>query len=691
MNYITKNSEIVNREISWLSFNERVLQEAADKAVPIMERFRFLGIFSNNRDEFFKVRVASIKRIIEFEKGTASKVLGTDPFKLLNQIQKIVIEQQNMFNAIYVDLVKECAQHNVFIINETKVRKEHEEFLITFFNDHVLPELSPIMLNNLEEFPDLKDKSTYLVIKLSKAGTQKKEYALMEVPVGDIPRFIILPEIGEKKFIILLDDVIRHNLCKVFSIFEYDTYEAHAIKITRDAELDIDNDVSKSLLEKIAKGVSGRKIGQAVRFVYDREIPTDVLDYLIDKMELDSYDHIIQGERYHNFKDFIQIPNIGGKSLEYPPTPSLFHPLIKDNDDILSAIDKRDVFLHVPYHDFTDYIKLLRQASIDPNVVSVKITIYRVARDSKVISALINAAMNGKSVTAIFELQARFDEESNIYWSKRLQEVGGKVVYGVPGLKVHSKLTLITKKTELGDKNYAVIGTGNFHEGNAKTYCDAFLITANKKITSEVRKVFTFFENTYRGFKYKHLLVSPLYQRRKLVSLIDQEIKNHKNGKPAYIILKLNNLVDIDMINKLYQANNAGVEITLIVRGICSLIPGVKGMSENINVISIVDKYLEHARFFIFCNAGDELIYISSADWMTRNLDFRVETSVPVYDPEIKKEIKTIINIQLNDNTKARIINQYQNNKYKKRRNGGKSFISQQETYKYYQNKLQKS
>ncbi|MBN2519201.1 MAG: polyphosphate kinase 1 [Bacteroidales bacterium] len=690
MNYSSGNNKIINREISWLSFNERVLQEAADKSVPLIERFRFLGIFSNNRDEFFKVRVASIKRTIEFEKAQAYKILDADPIKLLNQIQKIVIQQQNKFDEIYNELKEECEKHNVYIINEKQVPDKHKNYLRKYFINHVLPELSPIMLKYVESFPDLKDKSIYLAIKLIKTGTDKHEYVLMEVPVENLSRFVILPQIGDKKYIILLDDVIRYNLPKVFSIFDYDLFEAYTIKITRDAELDIDNDVSKSLLEKIAKGVSGRKKAEAVRFVYDKDIPTDLLDYLIDKMELDSYDHIIQGERYHNFKDFMDFPNLGDKSLEYEPTPSLQHHLIKDSDDILSIIDKRDVFLHVPYHNFANYIKMLRQAAIDPTVVSIKITIYRVARNSKVINALISAARNGKSITAVFELQARFDEESNIYWSRKIQEVGGKVIFGVPGLKVHSKLTLITRKGEEKDLNYAVIGTGNFHEGNARTYCDTFLITSNKKITSEVQKVFIFFENTYRSFKYKHLLVSPLYQRRKLSALIDQEIKNLQNGKPAFIILKLNNLVDKELIEKLYQANNAGIKITIIIRGVCCLIPGIKGRSDNINVISIVGKYLEHTRFFIFCNGGDELIYLSSADWMPRNLDFRVETSVPLYDPEIKKEIMDIVNIQLKDNTKARMINKLQNNKYVTKGRSRKKFDSQIETYKYYQNKLHK-
>jgi len=688
---ISRPKTIINREISWLSFNERVLQEAADKTVPLTERFRFLGIFSNNRDEFFKVRVASIKRTIEFERAKAKSILGVEPIKLMNQIQKIVLKQQKEFNRIYAELIEELKTHDIYMINENMIRKEHIPFLEKYFEEKVLPELGPIMINNIINFPYLKDKSIYLAVKCINNNLKNVEYALIEVPADKIGRFTILPPIGNKKYIMMLDDVIRYFLPKVFTTLNFDEYQANIIKITRDAELDIDNDISISLLEKIQKSVTERKRGQAVRFVYDKDIPTDLLDYLIDKMGLDSYDHLIQGMRYHNFKDFMKFPNLGDASLEYSPTPPLPHPLLKNKNDILSVIDKRDVLLHVPYQDFGHYIKLLRQSAIEPTVVSIKTSIYRVTRDSKVMSALINAARNGKSVTACFELQARFDEEMNIFWSKKLEEAGGNVIFGVPGLKVHSKITIITRKIEGKDKDYAVIGTGNFHEGNAKVYGDAFLITSNKKITSEVRKIFNFFVNTYRSFKYKSLLVSPLYQRRKLYQLIDQEIKNHSLGKPAYIILKLNNLVDKEMINKLYQANKSGIKITLIIRGICSLIPGIKGLSDNIKIISIVDKFLEHNRFFIFCNGGDELIYISSADWMTRNLDFRVEASAPIFDPEIKKEIKDIINIQLKDNTKARIINRVQNNRYKTRGRIKNPFNSQAETYNYYQQKLNNS
>ena len=681
--------KIINREISWLSFNHRVLQEAADKTVPIIERFRFLGIFSNNRDEFFKVRVATIKRTLEFEKG-AKEILGADPVKLLNRIQRITKEQQTEFNKIFSELIKELNEHNIYLINENQVnKKEHKDFIEKFFEEKVLFELSPIMLNNVESFPSLKDKSIYLAIMLSKKGSKRKEVALIEVPVGVLPRFIELPPVNEKKYLIILDDIIRYNLPKIFVNFNYDTFEAYTIKITRDAELDIDNDISKSLLEKIQKGVSARKKGQPVRFVYDKDLPKSFLKYLLDKMDLDENDNINEGERYHNFKDFMAFPNLGDKSLEYNPTPPLKNPLIKDSYDIFSILDNKDILLHVPYQNFYNLIRLLRQASIDPDVKSIEITLYRVAKNSKVVNALINALRNGKSVTVIFELQARFDEETNIYWSKRLEEEGARVIFGAPGLKVHAKLILITKRFEDGrESSYTAIGTGNFHEGNARVYADYFLMTSNNIITAEVRKIFSFFDNYYRIIHYRHLLVSPFYMRRRLLSLIEQEIRNYEDGKNAYILIKANNLVDEEIIDKLYQASCAGVKITLIVRGICSLIPGIKGLSDNIEIISIVDKFLEHSRVFIFCNNNEELMYISSADIMKRNLDYRLEVAVPILDPDIKNEIKKIIEMQLLDNTKARIINKTQSNQYKQRINNEPEYNSQLATYNYYKKML---
>jgi len=508
------------------------------------------------------------------------------------------------------------------------------------------------------------------------------EYAIIEIPADRLGRFLLFP-IRSRKYIILLDDVIRFGLKTLFSQFHFDHFEAYTIKITRDAELDIDNDLSKSFLEKIDESVSDRKKGQPVRFVYDENISSDLLNYIIRRMEVDEDDNLIPGGRYHNFKDFMKFPNLGKAHLQYEKNPPVNHPCITNNESLFDVVSKRDILLHFPYQTFNHYINWIREASMDPSVTAIKTTLYRVARDSAVISALINAALNGKTVFVNIELQARFDEKSNIYWSRKLEEVGIKVTFGIEGLKVHSKLTFISRRENGQLVNYAAIGTGNFHEGTAQVYSDLLLITKDKRITSEVWKVFDFFVNTYRNYDYEHLIVSPNFQRNKLSNLIDNEIENAENGKKAYILLKVNSLVDTEMVRKLYQANNAGVKIKLIVRGICSLIPGINDQSENIEAISIVDKYLEHSRIFVFANGGDELYYISSADWMTRNIDNRIEVSTPVFDKKLQTELRHIIDIQLKDNVKARIIDELQSNTYKKS-NQVKKIRSQVELYEYY-------
>lgn len=678
-----KQKKLINRELSWLSFNERVLQEAGDKTTPLIERLKFLGIFSNNLDEFFKVRVATIKRMADLNVDSKA-MLGVKPNKLLQQIQERVVQMQHNSQSIFKVILNELAKENIFIIDETQLNEVQTEFVKQYFEDKVLPALSPIMLSNLGSFPYLKDKSIYLATKLFNPGIKKDvEYALVEIPTAVIPRFLVLPSNGPKKCVILLDDVIRLNLKDVFAIFPYSSFEAYTIKLTRDAELDIDNDVTKSFLEKVSKGVSGRKKGQPVRFVYDETMPKGMLKYLTDMLDLDESDSLIPGARYHNFKDFMSFPNIGGSNLEYAPTPAASHPDIANEPSILKRVMEKDLMLHYPYQKFSHFINLLREAAIDPKVVSIKVTIYRAAANSKVINALINAARNGKNVVVVIELQARFDEKANIYWSRKLEEAGAKVLFGIQGLKVHSKLTLITQIINNKKVNIGAISTGNFHEGNGNVYTDVALISADKRIANEVEKLFDYFENSYRFFDFKHLLVSPLYMRKKLMKFIDNEIKNAKEGKNAYVILKINNLVDTDMINKLYQANCSGVKIKLIVRGICSLIPGIPGLSENIEAISIVDKFLEHARIFIFCNDNQEKYFISSADWMTRNLDTRIEVASPVYDPELQKELKLIIDYALKDNVKARIIDMHHTNAY--RRNDVKEkFRSQFELYEHY-------
>lgn len=667
------NIVLINRELSWLSFNDRVLQEAEDKTVPLIERIKFLGIFSSNRDEFFRVRVATLKRIVKYPKKI-EKFSGENPVRLLDKIQKIVIEQQRKFETIYQNIIKELGKNNIYIISEKQITLEQGIFIRKFFHKTVMPSLFPIMVDNTSKFPFLKDKSGYLIVKLGRNDNLKKnKYALIEIPTSTISRFVVLPKENEKKFIILLDDVIRYCLKDVFSNFVYDYIEAYNIKITRDAEIDIDNDLSKSFVEKISKGLKARKRGQPVRLVYDSEISPDILAFIMKKIKLRKEDNPIPGGRYHNFKDFISFPNIGDPNLSYKKINPLKHPDLptgqaglREQQSFFKVLQKKDVLLTYPYQSFDHIIDMLREASIDPKVQSIKITLYRVAKNSNVVKALINAIKNGKRVTAIIELQARFDEEANIYWANKLQEEGATVIYGVPGLKVHTKLFLITRKEGNKIINYAHVGTGNFNRDTACVYTDHSLLTSDPRITDEVAKVFMFYSDNFKTGTYKHLLVSPFFMRKRINGLIKKEIENAKNKKPAYIILKLNNLVDTEIIKKLYEASGAGVKIKLIIRGTCSLVAGVKGLSANIEAISIVDKFLEHSRVLIFCNGGAEKYYLSSADWMARSFDFRSEIAVPIYDTAIQQQLRKIIDVLWADNTKARISGSNQVNEYRK-------------------------
>ena len=661
-----KTPRYINRETSWLSFNERVLQEAEDKTVPLLERLKFLGIFSNNLDEFFRVRIATLKRLMEFGKK-AKTTLHVKPQKLLEEIQKIVIEQNLKFERVYKQIQQELRSHNIHIIDETKINAAQSKFIKSYFAEYIRPALVPIMLNQVKQFPYLKDKSIYLAIKLSQHGKPKlTQYAMIEVPTDQVKRFIILPSSNHNHYVILLDDIIRYNLPDVFSMFHFDKIEAYTVKLTRDAELDIDSDISQSFLDKLSKGVKMRQKGDPVRFVYDQKIPIDLLALFTSRMKLKKYDNLIPGGRYHNFKDFIDFPLLGADTLHYQAIKPLPHPALVHDKSMFDAIRNRDILLHYPYQSFSHFIDLLREAAIDPTVKSIKITLYRAAKKSKVINALINAARNGKEVIAVVELQARFDEEANIKWAKTLAEEGIHVIYGVPGLKVHAKLCLIERLENGKAVSYANLSTGNYNEVTSHVYSDESLLTADKHITSEVHHIFEFFERNYIVRQYKHLVPSPLKTRKKFVQLIDNEIQNAKQQKPASIFLKLNSLLDEEMIEKLYQASSAGVKIKLIVRGMCALIPGIEGMSENIEAISIVDKFLEHSRIYIFENNAEPLYYISSADWMVRNLDMRIEISCPIYDTHLQKEIRDIMDIQWSDNIKARQLNALQDNQYRK-------------------------
>ncbi|MCC6691170.1 MAG: polyphosphate kinase 1 [Bacteroidia bacterium] len=682
-----KNIEFVNRELSWLSFNERVLQEAEDKTVPLIERIKFMGIFSNNRDEFFRVRVATIKRMLKLGRK-ANDILGEDPEILLGKIQKTVIGQTNKFDGVYEELLHELGKQNIYILNERMLNEEHGKFVRQYFHDEVMPALVPIMVDDAPQFPYLRDKSVYFLTKINRVD-KKPKYSLIEIPSEVLPRFVVLPKQGEKKYIILLDDVIRYCLNDVFSIFEHESIEAYSIKMTRDAELDIDNDITKSIVEKIAKSLKKRKKGTPVRLIYDSDMPIELLDFLMRKIKLIKNDSLIPGGRYHNFKDFLKFPNVGGADLQYKNSYVLDHEAFSSTTSYLKAIRKKDILLFYPYHNFHHIIDVLREASIDPKVVSIKATLYRVAKHSRIVNALINAVKNGKKVTVVVELQARFDEEANLHWSDKLKEEGVNVIYGVPGLKIHSKLFLITRRENGKAIKYAHVGTGNFNEQTAKVYADCSLLTCNKRITEDLTHLFDFYANATKHNDYRSLLVAPFFMRKKLNNLINREIENAKAGKPAYILLKLNNLVDREIIKKLYDASGAGVNIKLIIRGICCLIPG-DSFSKNIEAISIVDKYLEHSRVFIFCNGGREKYFLSSADWMKRNLDSRSEVAIPIYDKEIQRELLRYIEIQWNDNTKARIINKKQDNQY--RMDGEKTKVrAQDDIYKWLKQKKTKS
>ncbi len=678
---VSKVIKNINREISWLAFDQRVLQEAQDITVPLIERIRFLGIFSNNMDEFFRVRVATLLRFAEFEKKTKA-YYGESPRKTLNRISELTKESQQKFEQIFLELCDELRSNHIFLINEDDLTDDQKRYVKDFFRTNIRYLLNPIMLNQVDKLPQLNDKSIYLAIKCSSKELPKKDFALIEIP-SDTSRFVVLPDHHTKKFVVLLDDVIRANLAEVFKILPYDTYEAYTIKLTRDAEMDVDNDLTESLLDKISKGIKNRKKGDPVRLVYDREIPRDLLKFLTNKLGIDRGDTLIAGARYHNFKDFMNFPNLLGDEFVNPPLPPLKVQTFDKCRSMMEEIHKKDRFLHYPFQDFAYFIRLIREAALDPEVVSIKISLYRVAFESKVVRALINAAENGKKVTAMVELRARFDEKSNIYWSKRMEEVGINVLFGQPGFKVHSKIMLITKKVGKHTSRIAAISTGNFHEGNAAVYTDFTLLTAQKELTLEIDHAFKFIESPYHTYSYKHLLITPHGMRKKLTALINEEIKIAQKGGKATIFCKVNNLVDEGIIEKLHEASNAGVKIKLVVRSMCSLVPGIPGKSENIEIISIVDRFLEHSRIFIFGNDGDPKYYISSADWMTRNLDYRVEIAAPIYDKDIQKELKNIMEFILKDNQKARIIDPELKNEYRTEPNAPK-FRSQMELYSYY-------
>jgi polyphosphate kinase len=655
-----KNIPLINREISWLYFNDRVLQEAADITVPLIDRVKFLAIFSSNLDEFYRVRVATLTRLANLNEKSKA-LLGYNPKKVLNQIKTLVVKQERKFNNLYENIiVKELAEEKIFILNEKQLNVARGAFVKKHFREKLLSTLVPIMLDDTMPMPELHDRAIYFFVKLTKG--KKTRLALIELP-GSLPRFLILPDTNQLKFIILVDDIIRYSLEDIFFIFEYDNMEAYSIQLTRDAELDLDKEVSEKFIDALAKSLQKRKKGKPMRLQYDADMPADMVSHLMIKYNMGA-DNLIPGNRYHNFKDFMNFPNVGGPNLEYNRVKSLPVDGLSFGKSLMSLIATKDYLISTPYQSFDYIIHFLREAAIDPKVVEINISVYRLAKDSRVMHALINAAKNGKKVNCLIELRARFDEQNNIQWTRRLEDEGIKVLHGITGYKVHAKICMVTRMEKGKPVNYACLSTGNYNEKTAQIYADHSLLTANKKITDDLVNIFRAINKNSLPRGLKHLIVSPIDSRLAIYKFIDAEIKNAKAGLPAYMVLKMNSLADEQLIAKLYDASNAGVKIQLIVRGMCCLVPGVEGFSKNIKVISIVDKYLEHARIHIFANGGKELIYLTSADFMTRNIDNRVEVGFPVYDPELQKQIREMVNLQLRDNTKSREINKTNTNKY---------------------------
>jgi polyphosphate kinase len=684
---------LIQRDISWLSFNARVLQEANDPSVPLKERIRFLGIFSNNSDEFFRVRVAALKRMVEYseKRKRLNMHMESDPQAILDQIQTTVLSQQNEFNRIWEGITKELKKEQIFLVDEKHLTKTQQDFVKTFFDEQVRSNVIPLMVEGLAQMPYIRDKSIYLgVVMRKKNDAYQQKYSLIEIPAKAVGRFVILPSKADEKHIILLEDVIRFNLPNIFSYFDYDHFEAHVFKVTKDAEIDIDQDLSTTFVEKIEKGLKNRRKGKPVRFVYDKEMDAGLLEYLIRRLNLSRKSNIIPGGRIHNFRHFMDFPDVFSSHDEHR-TP-FTHPDLQNTMRVTDVILKKDVMLHFPYQSYNSVIDLLREAAMDPFVTSIKITAYRLASNSKIINALVNAARNGKQVVVMLELKARFDEEANLEWKNVLEDEGVKVLLGVPKQKIHAKLCIIKKRVGTRTIQYGFVSTGNLNEKTARVYSDHCLLTANRNIMADINRIFYYLENWQTGIHHlklcKTLLVCPTNMRKQLEALINIEIKNAKAKKDAEITVKVNSISDATLINKLYEAATAGVKINLIIRSIFCAVMENKKFKHPVKAISIVDEYLEHARVLIFHNGGKEKVFISSADWMVRNLDHRVEAALPILDTTIKQEIKDIINIQLKDNVKARTLNNELSNNYVSY--ASKKVRSQIETYHYLYQKTEK-
>ena len=678
-----ENDRFINKEVSWLSFNERVLQEAEDKRNLLGDRLRFLGIFSSNQDEFFRVRVAMLKKYCLMSRSNRRYLLE-DPEETMREVQRIVHDQRQRTEDLYTSLMKELETENVFILHKNKLNEQQQEFVLDYFYTHVRPQIFPMIIDNRAEFPYLKDDSLYLAVELKRKNKDSVKYSIIEIPTRALPRFIRLPYSGSETHIILIDEIVRFGLPSIYSVHRFDSFHAYNFKITRDAELEIDDeDISVSYLHKISEGVKKRKEGGIIRLVYDEKMPAKMLNLFIKKNRMHRLDTLSPGGRYHKLKDLLSLPSVAG--LE---TTALNPPFRNSDIDqekrIFSSIKKKDILLCFPYHNFSTVIDLIRDASIDPAVESIKVTLYRVAKFSSIANALINARRNRKDVTVLLELQARFDEENNIYWANRMKNEGIKVLFGIAGLKVHSKLCMVSRREKGRLINYCSIGTGNMNEETAKLYTDCTLLTADQTIASEVSNLFDFLSRNinYSG-SFEHLLVSPVNFREQIYSLIDFEIEQAKLGNESWIKLKMNNLADKDIVEKLYEAGRAGVKIQIICRGRFTMVTSEENTGGNISAISIVDKYLEHSRFFLFCHASEELTFIGSADWQTRNVDRRVEVTCPIRRPKLKKQLRDIFEILWKDNYKARVLDPELANRLQPAEKNQKTVRAQDAIYHY--------
>ena len=673
----------VDRDVSWMYFNRRILQEATKHQIPLLERLSFLGIYSNNLDEFFRVRMATLNRIAECE----DKSVRTERERakaLIKQINKLNNKYAKEYEEAIHDVTRQLRAEHIYLLKENELDEEQQRYVRDFFRQKLSGFVSPIWISAVKQLADETDENIYLAVKMHAEGRRLSDYALIELPVAISGRFVRLPDKDGNNYLMYLDDVIRFCLPMIFSGLNYDHFEAYAFKFTKDAEMEIDNDLRNGMLQKISKGVKSRKKGDALRVIYDSAMPKDLHKRVMNMLNLDRLDTVLAGGRYHNHKDLMSFPDCGRKDLKYPRWEPLVRPELDSGESLLKLIQQGDRFIHVPYHSFDYYIRLLQEAAIHKEVKSIKTTLYRLAKDSKVVRALICAARNGKKVTVVIELLARFDEASNISWSKKMQDAGIHVIFGVENLKVHSKITHIGMKS---GNDIACISTGNFHEGNARVYTDYMLMTAARNVVRDVNSVFTFIEKPYMPVSFKELLVSPNEMKKKFLKLIDAEIKNRQQGKPAYIRVKINHITDQDMVKKLYEASANGVPIDLLVRGNCSLVTGISGVSDTIRICGIIDRYLEHSRIFIFAAGGEEKCFIGSADWMPRNLDNRVEVVTPVYDPAIKADLSRVIDYGLHDNMQGRVVDGKGENK-PWTTDDETPYRSQEELYKHYKEEI---